>query len=270
MELLKNYNIMDRIKIVVLLKFFTYIFLVLNPINNRCSIDKFLELKFNKDRQLNINYNRLLAKHELGKELRYTGLREKLSDNNMDNRKKNIAENVSKCSQIKGIQSNNFDVYMKDYKRRYGEKKGLYKLDCYCEKKLFSKIRYMDEIAHRFKNDNKGFKKFFLRKYGIGLIFFALIPALGIIFPILFGVEGWIEAIFNVCDTDNHYSSDSDTGCSNMHPIIGKHAIDYICLVHKIFSYIMIIVVFVVIIYIFIKFIKYEKLKTGKRKIKIK
>ncbi|KMZ83386.1 hypothetical protein PVBG_05933 [Plasmodium vivax Brazil I] len=270
MELVKNYNIKDRIKIVVLLKFFTYIFLVLNPINDRCSTDKFLELKFNKDRQLNINYNRLLAKHELGKELRYTGLRENFSDNNMDNRKKNVAQNVSKYSQIKGIESNNFDAYMKDYKRRYGEKKGLYKLDCYCEKKVFNKIHHIDEIAQRFKNDNKSFKKCFLIKYGIGLIFFALIPALGLILPILFGVKEWGNGIYNICNTDDHYINDPGAGCSNIHPSVGKNGIDNIWISQQIFSFIMIIVVFVVIIYIWIKFKKYQKLKTGKRKMKIK
>ncbi|KNA02596.1 hypothetical protein PVNG_05140 [Plasmodium vivax North Korean] len=180
---------------------------------NNMLIDKFLELKFNKDRQLNINYSRLLAKHDLGKELRHTSLREKLSDNNMDNRKKNVAENVSKYSQIKRIESNNFDAYMKDYKRRYGGKKGLYKLDCYCEKKLFSKIHHIDEIAQRFKNDNKSFKKCFLRKYSIGLIFFALTPALGFILPILFGVEGWGKGVLKICTNNTHYGSTQPQGC---------------------------------------------------------
>ncbi|KMZ77276.1 hypothetical protein PVIIG_05321 [Plasmodium vivax India VII] len=270
MELVKNYNIMHRIKIVVLLKFFTYIFLLWNPINDRGSIDEFFEIKFNEDRSLNINYSRLLARHDLGKELRHTGLREKLSDNNMDNRKKNVAENISKYSPIKGTESNNFDAYMKDYKRRYGEKKGLYKLDCYCEKKLFSKIHHIDEIAQRFKNDNKSFKKCFLRKYNIGLIFFALIPALGLILPILFGAEGFGDGIIKVCNTDDHYNTNPQPSCSYDHPSIGNDGVNNICLANKIFSFIMIIVVFVVIIYILIKFIKYEKLKTGKRKIKIK
>ncbi|SCA83685.1 Plasmodium exported protein, unknown function [Plasmodium vivax] len=270
MELVKNYNIKDRTKIVVLLRFFTYIFLILNPINDRWSIDKFLEMKLNGDRSLNINYKRLLTKHDLGKELRYTGLREKLSDNNMVNRKNSVAENVLKYSQIKGIESNNFDAYMKDYKRRYGEKKGLYKLDCYCEKKLFDKIHHIDEIARRFKNDKKGFNKFFLRKYGIGLIFFALIPALGLIFPILYGVDGWGDGIINACGNDAHYISIPSSGCNNNHPSIGIEGLNNIWLFKKLFSFIMIIVVFVVIIYILIKFKKYEKLKRGKRKMEIK
>ncbi|KMZ76874.1 hypothetical protein PVIIG_05684 [Plasmodium vivax India VII] len=227
-------------------------------------------MKFSEYRSLNINYNRLLARHDLGKEIRYTGLKEKLSDNNMDNRKKNVAENVSKYSQIKRIESNNFDAYMKDYKRRYGEKKGLYKLDCYCEKKVFDKIHHIDEIASRFKNDKKGFKKFFLRKYGIGLIFFALIPALGLILPILFGNEDWGRGILNTCKTQSHYDNLPSSGCDNLHPRISKDELVNIGIFKQIFSFIMIIIVFVVIIYIWIKFKKYEKLKTGKRKMIIK
>ncbi|VVA00280.1 Plasmodium exported protein, unknown function [Plasmodium vivax] len=219
---------------------------------------------FNEDSPLNINYNRLLAKHDLGKELRYTGLREKLSDNNMDYRKKNVAENVSKYSQIKGIESNNFDAYMKDYKRRYGEKKGLYKLDCYCEKKVFNKIHHIDEIAQRFKNDNKSFKKCFLKEYSIGLIFFSLIRALGLILPILFGAKGFGDGILKACNDGTHYTSNPPPSCNNSHPSSGNDGINNICLDNKIFSFIMIIVVFVVIIYILIKFIKSEKLKTAK------
>ncbi|KMZ96483.1 hypothetical protein PVNG_05836 [Plasmodium vivax North Korean] len=227
-------------------------------------------MKFNEDRSLNINYNRLLAKHDLGKELRYTGLREKLLDNNVDNRKKNVAENVLKYSQIKGIESNHFDAYMKDYKRRYGEKKGLYKLDCYCENKLFSKIHHIDEIAGKFKNDIEGFKKYFLRKYGIGLMFFALIPALGLILPILFGVKDWGSGVLSICSTNDHYSGTVPDDCSKLHPRIKTDDFNNINLCNEIFSFTMFIIVFVTILYILIKFIKYEKLKTGKRKMKIK
>ncbi|KMZ88917.1 hypothetical protein PVBG_06292, partial [Plasmodium vivax Brazil I] len=76
---------------------------------------------------------------------------------------------------------------MKGYKDRYMKKKGLSKLDCYYENKVFGKINHIRDIAEKMHNDKKRWKKFFLKKYGIVLMLFALIPAIGLIFPILFG-----------------------------------------------------------------------------------
>ncbi|KMZ88890.1 hypothetical protein PVBG_05819 [Plasmodium vivax Brazil I] len=123
-------------------------------------------------------------------------MREKLSDNSIDDRKINVAQNVSKYSHLKEIKSNNFEAYTKDYKRRHRKKRGFLKLDCYCEKIVLDNIHNLHVFGQKMKNDKKCFKSYFLKKCGIGLILFALIPALGFIFSVLFGVKTWGNGIF--------------------------------------------------------------------------
>ncbi|KMZ88887.1 hypothetical protein PVMG_06190 [Plasmodium vivax Mauritania I] len=98
-------------------------------------------------------------------------MREKLSDNSIDDRKKNVAQNASKYYHIKGIESNNFEAYMKDYKGRYKKKNELFNLDCYCEKILLDKIHNLHVFGQKMKNDKKCFKTYFLKNVELVLFY---------------------------------------------------------------------------------------------------
>ncbi|KMZ82400.1 hypothetical protein PVIIG_05571 [Plasmodium vivax India VII] len=112
----------------------------------------------------NTNFFRLLARHEQHRELRDTRFREKLPDRNLHKNKRNVSDHIPIYSEVRSKASNNFDIYMKGYKDRYMKKKGLYKLDCYYENKLFGKINHIRDIAQKMHNDKKRWKKFFLKK----------------------------------------------------------------------------------------------------------
>ncbi|CAG9473011.1 unnamed protein product [Plasmodium vivax] len=216
-------------------------------------------MKLNEYSPLNINYNRLLAKHELGKELRHTSLREKLSDNNMYNRKKNVAENVSKYSQIKGIESNNLNAYMNGYKKRYSKRKGLSKMDCYCEQKIFKSI---DKIHKHIDNMNstKGIlKKVIYNKYGLRILLLLLFPLIGIIIRVLdeFGIGKKIET----CTVSEHSGKECYDSILNKIEQVVPLTYIYIAL-----CCIYIIIVFSAGIYILKKIIKYNNLKEGTSK----
>ncbi|KMZ83203.1 hypothetical protein PVBG_06318, partial [Plasmodium vivax Brazil I] len=106
----------------------------------------------------NTNFFRLLAKHEQHRELRDTRFREKLPDRILHENKRNVSDHISTYSEVRSKASNNFDLYMKNYKDRYIKKKGLYKLDCYYENKLFGKINHIRDIAQKMHNDKKRWK----------------------------------------------------------------------------------------------------------------
>ncbi|SCO65536.1 Plasmodium exported protein, unknown function, partial [Plasmodium vivax] len=219
---------------------------------------KSLENEFRHDKMENLIYNRLLAKNDLQSELQHRDLKSKLSDD------------ISIYCQIKK-KPNPFEAYIKNYKRRYRKKNGLFKLDCYCEKKVFDKIHYVRELSEKLKNDKKRFKKIFFKKYGIGLIMFALIPALGFILPLLFGVEKWGDGVIPLCKQDGHdndikITSDS---CTKWHEFQVKNNISYMKIFNNIFSFTMITIILTLLIYIIIKLIKYEKLKAGKGKMNL-
>ncbi|KMZ83341.1 hypothetical protein PVBG_05737 [Plasmodium vivax Brazil I] len=175
-----------------------------------------------------------------------------------------MSDNIPTYSEVRSKASNNFDIYMKGYKDRYIKKKGLYKLDCYYENKLFGKFNHMCDVAEKMRNDKKRWKRFIFKKYGIGLIIFALIPGLGLIFYILFGIDGWGEGIIKLCNENNHDSSTD--GCAKLHKDKWETPLKYMEYSNMMFTVTMMIIVLSFVTYILIKFIKYERLKAEKCK----
>ncbi|CAI7719408.1 Plasmodium exported protein, unknown function [Plasmodium vivax] len=231
------------------------------------TFSKLLENKYEYDRILNISFCRLLARYEPKRELERNILREKLPDSRSYKKKRYVSESVSAHSKVKRKELNSIDAYMKNYKERYKKKKGLSKLDCYCENKIFGKFNHICDIAEKMEKNKKSSKKFFLKKYGIGLIIFALIPALGLIYPILFGLKSFGSGILELCYRTGGGSHDS---CNKFHPVIAKEELEKIADVPLSFSFITLVIFLLFIIYILIKVIKYEKIKAGKGKMNIK
>ncbi|KMZ96486.1 hypothetical protein PVNG_05839 [Plasmodium vivax North Korean] len=275
MEVWGSYNIRDSVKLVVLLKLLAYIFLIWIWYPNRDMYVFGYELvNLYRHKNSNTVFTRLLAKHELPREFKSRKFRDKLSDYGMDRRRKIITEDISSYSQLKKKGLNDFDLYMKNYKHRYAKKKGFSKLDCYCEKKVFDNIQRLYDIGEKLMNEKKSFTKYILKRYGIGYILIALMPALSFIYLILFGVPGWGPGIFKLCREKNHLGGQtkghkplSADECDKVwlykYRNLIKNFGDYL----KVFSIIMTIIVLIVVIYATIKVIKYERLKAGRGKL---
>ncbi|KMZ76637.1 hypothetical protein PVIIG_06276 [Plasmodium vivax India VII] len=224
-------------------------------------------MKYEQYRPLNGRFIRLLAKQELKKELDRKRLRDELTDFRKGNKKKNYSDDISAYSNLKKRGLNNLDLYKKVYNHRYAKNNVFGKLDCYCEKKLFDKIDYINELAEKKLNNKKSFMKKIFQKYFISLFFFSLLPLLGFIFPILFA--GGKDAIIKVCKK-THESSGS--GCDTNEAMFHENSIFWAFeeINFILFHFIVPIIVILVIIYILLKFIKYERLKSGKDKMSAK
>ncbi|VUZ99604.1 Plasmodium exported protein, unknown function [Plasmodium vivax] len=201
-----NYFQEINLKFTAFLKTFTFIFLIWTYItyNDMDIFHKSLENKNEQGKILNGGIYRLLAKDELYNELGYAGKGGQLLRDNIGKGKKKVADDISIRSELNKKGSNNVETYMQNYKRRYRNKKGLSKLDCYCEKKVFDKLNYIYTLSDKMRNDKKGFKKKILKKYGIGLIILSLIPALGLIYYILFGCSKGLKGVFELCMEQGH------------------------------------------------------------------
>ncbi|SCA81882.1 Plasmodium exported protein, unknown function, partial [Plasmodium vivax] len=232
---------------------------------------KSLENIYKQDNIFIIKFNRLLAKHDIKRELEHKSISEKLPDRRTYKSKRNVYDNLSAYYGVKSNASNNVDIYMKNYKKRYMKKKGLSKLDCYCENKVFRKFNNICDIGTKMQYDEKRANKFFLKKYGIGIILFALLPAIGLIFPIIFGISNGSRGLIDYCLDQKHGTSDpSHHSCTKIGLTGYKDIIDQVSYAPLLFSFIMISIVILFIIYILIKVVKYERLKAGKGKMSIK
>ncbi|SCA82050.1 Protein of unknown function, putative, partial [Plasmodium vivax] len=241
-----------------------------------------LENIYKRDKILNMKFNRLLGRVVQNKEFEHTHLRVKLPDRGIHKNERTVSDDLSTYSRVKRKASNNIDLYMKNYKNRYMRKKGLSRLDCYYENKVFSKFNNICDIGKKMQYDEKRAKKFFLKKYGIGLIFLSLIPAFSLIYFILFGV-GENPGIFGLCpvrsDDKSHFESgigkhkdspEDIKNCFRRWMYDYEYEINIAGYISMAFSFIMIIIVLSLFFYILIKVIKYEKLKAGKGKMCIK
>ncbi|KMZ83374.1 hypothetical protein PVBG_06230 [Plasmodium vivax Brazil I] len=238
------------------------------PSNNKNDIiknfSKSKETLYEHDKILNMNFTRLLARHEQNREFEPTSLREKLSERSIYKNERNAYDNISAYSRVNTKASNNIDVYMKNYKHRYEKKKGVSKLDCYCEKKIFDNINYINDLSEKLHNNKKLYNNIILKKYVIRFILLSSFPMLGIIIPILFvGDKG--EQVIPHCFAINH-DAYAKGGKSCTLPNISGNIIGPIVFFNTLIFYILSIINILLVIYTFIKYIKYEKIKCGKGK----
>ncbi|KNA02170.1 hypothetical protein PVNG_05511 [Plasmodium vivax North Korean] len=206
-------------------------------------------MKFKHDRTSNTNFNRLLAKHEYNEELDDLNLGGNLVDYETPPNTNNEEDVTSTYEYLKKIRPISLFSYKKDYERRYSNKKGLAKLECYCEKKIFDKIDHIHVLAKSMRNDRNSFRKVIDKKYGMIFILLCLFPFIGLILPLLSGKD---------CNSQDKKSILENLGI----PLEASRSISAIIIIAS-------FIVFSVIIYIIIKFIKYKKLKAGKGKMSI-
>ncbi|VUZ95655.1 Plasmodium exported protein, unknown function [Plasmodium vivax] len=273
MVILRNYNMGKNVNFLFSWKKFTVFFLVLSYLtyNDMSPFCKSLENIYKQDRECNTQFKRLLARHEQLREVERTSLREKLPDRRLYTEKRNVSDNIKTYSHVKRNDSNNIEVYMKNYKHRYGKKRGLSKLDCYYENKVFRKINHICDIAEKVQYNEKRAIKIFLKKYGTVLIFSSLIPVLGFIFPILFGDQDLGGGIIDYCLREKHVGGPKYCNCGRKYQwYVYKTPIK----IMGYFSYIIFssfaVIVSLIFIYILIKVIKYERLKAGEGKMSLK
>ncbi|KMZ88906.1 hypothetical protein PVBG_05835 [Plasmodium vivax Brazil I] len=131
----------------------------------KCTTNGSLEKKYRIDRNFNICLNRLLAKHDIQKEFKQARLKGNISDDRNYNKLKDNLVITSSYGNLKRKDICDLDKYKKCYKNRYSKKKGLAKLDCYYEKKVFDKIDKIYELSSKMKNDKKAFKKKIFNKF---------------------------------------------------------------------------------------------------------
>ncbi|KMZ88499.1 hypothetical protein PVBG_06160 [Plasmodium vivax Brazil I] len=247
MIMIKSAHSKSKVKYLVFIKIVTFIFLSCTYQYNQdeYALSKTLESVNKVNISLDIRVHRLLTKHVYQSEIPTRELNNKVSFNRNNYKLEKGKRNNITFEQLKQCRSNNVDNYLKSYKNRYSKKKGLSKLDCYCEKKVLEKIHGLYGVGEKLRNEKKSLKIFFFKKYGIGLILFALISAPSVIFSILFGDDKASES----CSERHKYKWD---------PIVG-----YIKPVLMAFTFIMIIIILLFVFYTLIKVVKYEKLKSG-------
>ncbi|KMZ94929.1 hypothetical protein PVMG_06045 [Plasmodium vivax Mauritania I] len=146
-------------------------------------------------------------------------------------------EDSSLYKRLKREGLNNMEIYKKSFQCKYNKKKGLAKLDCYCEKKIFDKLDNICDLAKRVNDKKKTYKKV-LKKYGLPIVLSGLFV---LIAAIIFALESFKVPYCNICNEGGHFKE-------------GRRIIG------DIFFYVLPFIILLLLFYIMIKMIKYERL----------
>ncbi|KMZ76587.1 hypothetical protein PVIIG_06489 [Plasmodium vivax India VII] len=156
------------------------------------------------------------------------------------------------------------ESYLNSYKSRYSKKSGLKKMDCYYEKKLFSKMDKIEKIAKEKNFSKSRIRKIIYKKYGIFFFLLSLIPLFALAIPVdvvkvhlgsRFKCKYDIEEVAQ--GTKQYKVKGIEHVAECKYDEIEFHYLRYI------FLFIFIIIVLSLIIYTYIKIMKYCRIKAG-------
>ncbi|CAI7721724.1 Plasmodium exported protein, unknown function [Plasmodium vivax] len=237
----------DNIKKNLIIKIITFIFFtwIYQKYDDEVSFGKGLENICNSKNSLYIAAYRLLAERDLKKGI----YDKKLEDNLLKHRDNGILKIDNYDSfvyeKLQKSCSNDLKIYKKQFKSKYAKRKGLKKLDCYCEKKIFDMIDILGEQPVGTSSNNIKLKKNIVRKWGIRFIVMCLIPLIGIILPILAKIKG-----------------------SSNKSILKEYEIpESVCIIYGIIFIILTYIILFSIIYTMRKVVKYHRLEAGRGKL---
>ncbi|KMZ95168.1 hypothetical protein PVMG_05086 [Plasmodium vivax Mauritania I] len=149
-------------------------------------------------------------------------------------------EDSSTYKRLKREGLNELDIYKKSFACKYSKKKGLVKLECDCEKKIFDKLDGIYLLYNNMKDDIKGFKKQIRKRYGLSV-------GISVIYILIAGIIIAYE-YFRV----------------DKHGEIPKSLVVGIQIIGTILFYVLPVIISLVLFYIAIKIIKYDRLVLGK------
>ncbi|KNA01475.1 hypothetical protein PVNG_04800 [Plasmodium vivax North Korean] len=124
---------------------------------------------------------RLLSKTGLEFGLEPNKIKEEISHNYGSKELENESDDTSIYRSLKRNNSNDKYSNSKKFTNTYAKKKGLEKLDCYCEKKIFNNMDKIHKLAKNGNYDKKTFKNIIIKKYGYKIIFSSLFSLIGLI-----------------------------------------------------------------------------------------
>ncbi|CAI7717587.1 Plasmodium exported protein, unknown function [Plasmodium vivax] len=228
-------------------------------------IDKSFKYEKKLHITLDIRSQRLLAKHENKYELKRTTLQYRGPEYGENYNKVNDKKYNPAYTNLRIDRSNNLEAYKKNYNRRYATKKGLEKLDCYYENKVFDNFGKLEKLAEKI-NNKKALKRIIYKKYGLKRILIFLFPLLGLIIPVYLMVNDR-HFVFNCDKSQTRMSSTLNTTVR----VINHKACGHIefpsYILNAIFFCGFLLISLSALFYIYKKHVKYESLKAGKCKL---
>ncbi|KMZ94933.1 hypothetical protein PVMG_06049 [Plasmodium vivax Mauritania I] len=213
-------------------------------------------------------FHRSLTEHEYQEQNYYPNTNDKLLDEGDNKNEKYGIYYVSPYEQLSKRASKHMGVLQRNSKNRFGKKRGLAKVDHYFEKEIFHKLDDIYDLEKKWNSEKKFLKKKIFMKYGIRYILIFSLPVLGLILPMLFGINKFGDGILAWCGANKKRHKLQGNSCKLQY--FNEDAVYLIYYINSVFFVIISFIVLFVFFYTLRKIIKYERIKAIKGKMSLK
>ncbi|KMZ89673.1 hypothetical protein PVMG_06213 [Plasmodium vivax Mauritania I] len=196
-----------------------------------------------------VRNDRLLTNDDAKSEIGQSNPSDNITLPGEKNNLKDITGSSEIHESVKMDTENSMHSYIKKLERGYTNKKGLKRLDCHYEKKLFNEMYKLDKISGHMNSKTSYFKKVILKRYGLRFFIFSLV----ILFGISVSIVSWFPNVKGNCKGGGAASTGSCDFC--------EHIVDALYIPYSIIYIPLIIAFLSFIIYILSKVRKYKRLK---------
>ncbi|KMZ87900.1 hypothetical protein PVBG_06235 [Plasmodium vivax Brazil I] len=260
MIILKSNDRNPNFKFLFFIKIATFIILswIYPYYNNQNAISKSLENGCELNISLDVRTHRSLAKSKQENELGNIRPNHKTSNYGENHKVLYINDNKNNNNtyeKVKRVRPNHMETYLKSYNSRYTKEKGIKKLDCYCEKKIFKSMYKISKLAEQKNISKSRIKRIIFTKYGFLFFIISSLPLLAFAIP---RYDGTMHSLVK-CKAQKKSQGEE---CKIVH-----EGCEYADIVDNSYRFIYIffstIIILLFIIYIFIKIMKYNRIKSG-------
>ncbi|KNA01691.1 hypothetical protein PVNG_04717 [Plasmodium vivax North Korean] len=132
-------------------------------------------MNYLKSNTWKVRNDRLLTNDDTHSEIEQSSVREYIKEPEEKNKLTDISESSEIHEKENKNTLNSMYTYIKKLERGYTNKKGLKRLDCLYEKRLFDEMYKLDKIAGHMKSKNRYIKKIIWKRYGLRFVIFLLV-----------------------------------------------------------------------------------------------
>ncbi|KMZ84210.1 hypothetical protein PVBG_02437 [Plasmodium vivax Brazil I] len=177
-----NYNVMNKLKPIILFNIVTYfvLSLIYDHSNGVGHFSKYLNKKYNNGKYWKERNVRILTNDELYSKMENNGLKEELSGNDKNDGLNNVTESLHTYEELSKNRSDTINSYREKLKYGYTKKKGLKKFGCFCEKIVLDEMDKIGNLSEYKNITKKCFKRIVCHNNGLIITFFTFFLVSGI------------------------------------------------------------------------------------------
>ncbi|CAG9482289.1 unnamed protein product [Plasmodium vivax] len=176
MILIMHRKIWNKLSLLYLFNTFTILFIsyIKNNSNEVSALDEYLNMEYQPHKDLYIRIDRILVNDVLDSEIEQREIQIIHEEPGNSHRLNNHGESTQICDNLNKNKPKNMYNHIKKLQYGYANKKGLKRLDCYYEMKIFEKMEKLEKCAKKINISRKEVRRKFCNRHVLPIIIILL------------------------------------------------------------------------------------------------